>query len=194
MQFAFNQLTQRATFQARTVTVADGFELTDADKNNIANINQALRDYGLAAYASGDAEAISDYNTAELIYDPRAIEAWDANSATISSARADGNRMFFGRGNLSPDGTGPWTWSRYGAPDGSLTYANARFFPMTGRAMRAWAVAHEFGHLHSEHARILGDHWATEARANAFARKMTPHLKSAARTIPRVMYLNDDNY
>jgi len=194
MQFAFNQLTQRATFQARTVTVPDDLELTDGDRKNIAGINEALRAYGLAAYASGDAEAISDYNTAELIYDPRMtaeIDAQHPDAHAAAYAYGTQNKIIFGRGREA-NGVGPWTRSRYGTPDGSLTYANAIFFPMTGRAMRAWMVAHEFGHLHSDHSPIPKNLWATEVRANAFARKMTPHMRSAAGITARVLYGPED--
>jgi len=186
MQFAFNQLTQRATFQARTVAVPDGLTLTDEDNANIAGINQGLHDAGRAIYASGDAEAISNYRNAELIYDPDSLTGMDTISGdhVSAAARAGRDRITFGRGG---HGSKAWSARFNGANDGSSSYNNATFHVMTGISMRAWLILHEFGHLHSNYG-PLGNAAMTEFRANEFARKMIPYLRRETRLSPHVFY------
>jgi len=69
-------------------------------------------------------------------------------------------------------------------------HANATFLPTDGRAFRAWAVAHEFGHLNSFYG-PAGTLLKTENRANAFARKMTPLMEKSTGSTINITYGSD---
>jgi len=173
-------------FQARTVTVAEGFDLTDEDRDNITNINQALNDYGRAVYASGEIDAIKEYRNAVLIYDQISLASMNEEYGGQAAARTNPlkNRIIFGRGE---EGTRTWSRSFYGRDDGTASYGNAIWRRMDGRSFRAWAVAHEFGHLNGLYGPTT-NRLETENRANAFARKMTPFINAATGSRINVEY------
>lgn len=163
----------------RTVDLEAGLTPTQAQKDQINNINTALYDVGKGIYASGDPEAINDYKTAKLLYAPKFMAQKNAQSTdgVGAVARGGGNAIYFAD---SPY----WTYARTDAD----SYYSASRLGMSGRASRAWTVAHEFGHNHALYIPVAGNRLSTENRANEFARRMTPFIRAETGLSIRVIY------
>jgi RHS repeat-associated protein len=160
----------------REVTIPAYVPLDTMAHRSIANINLTLAIYGLAVYASGDTEAISDYETANLLFDPPMLRVLDQADGRVAAARASEHRntMWFGT-------------ERYSQSIGNqqFNYHNMR----TGWIPRIMAqtitTVHEFGHLHSQYSfSSLGPGatpGAIENAANDFVRIKIPYLSPHVR-------------
>jgi RHS repeat-associated protein len=140
MQFAFNQMGQRAVrarVPTRTVSVHPkyGGELSAADRANMAAIDQSLADYADALRGgAGTLQDVTNYANAEIYYDP----AMSSPAEAQTSNRPDINRVTYG------SGIGGYAESRqFSEP---MYYHGIRI-TAGGRAAMFAITGHEFGHV-----------------------------------------------
>jgi RHS repeat-associated protein len=149
----------------RQVDLAPGLEMTPEHETAINNINDALARYGRAVYASGNQEGIRDYNTATLLYDPKAVEAYSAKYGVNAAAYAtiNKNKITFGRRAFQHRSS---MWGTFGDQT-SMT-----ILPMRMSSVYTAYLTHEFGHLHSMYT-VDG-----ELGSANYIRYMRPYLRA----------------